>query len=121
MEVVLDTNFIISCVKRKIDFVSQLESLGFKIVIAREVIDEMKDLRQNVKHDDRIAIDLAMQILDEAKLKKIKIGKGKVDDELIKMGNGGAYVASLDAYIKRSVPNKVAIDNASNGLMIERN
>ena len=31
MEVILDTNFIVSCVRRKIDFLNELENLGFKI------------------------------------------------------------------------------------------
>ena len=45
MEAVLDTNFIVSCVKKKIDFISELENLGFKIVLPKEIFQELKDLR----------------------------------------------------------------------------
>lgn len=120
MEVLLDSNFIISCVKRKIDFISELEALGFKVIIPREILQELKDLRLGVSHDERMAIDIGTGIIEKAKLKKIKIGGQKVDDALIDYGNKGAYIASLDAYIKRSVPNKVTISSAGNKLQIER-
>jgi len=120
MEVLLDSNFIISCVKRKIDFLSELEMLGFKIIIPREVLQEMKDLRIKSRHEDRMAIDLAVGMLDKGKIKKIKLGDGKIDNKLIDMGKRGAHIASLDAFIKRSVPNRVVINNAANKLIIER-
>src|SRR3989338_2242113 len=120
MEVLLDSNFIISCVKRKIDFVSELELLGLKTLLPREVVQELKDLRLNSKHDDIVAINVALEMFGNTKLKKIKLGTGKVDEKLIDMGKKGAYIASLDAYIKRSVPNRVVISNSANKLIIER-
>ena len=120
MEVLLDSNFIISCVRKNIDFLVELENLGFKVAIPREVLQELKDLRLKWKHDDRLAIDIATQMLDDKKIKKLKIGGGKVDEKLIEIGNKGAYIATLDAYIKRSVPNKVVISTAGNKLVIER-
>jgi len=120
MEVLLDSNFIISCVRRKIDFISELKGLGFKVIVPKEVLLELKDLRLNVTHDERMAIDIGMDVIDKSGIKKIKMGKGKVDDVLIEQGKKGAYIASLDSYIKRSVPNRVVINSASNKLMIER-
>ncbi len=121
MEVILDTNFIISCIKNKIDFFSHLEESGFKVLVPREVIEEMKDIRLDVKHDERTAIDIALALLNEKKIKKIKLGQGKVDDRLIEHGKKGMYIATLDSYIRRSVPNKVIIDSRKNGILIERN
>lgn len=120
MEAVLDTNFIVSCIKNGIDFFSHLEEAGFKVAIAKEVVEELKDLRHKVKHDDRIAVDLALDLLEKRDFKKIRLGKGKVDDRLIHLGKEGAYIATLDSYIKRSVPNTVVIDSRKNGLLIER-
>ncbi len=48
MEVILDSSFIISCVKRKIDFISQLEEKGFKVLVAREVLQELKDMKRDL-------------------------------------------------------------------------
>ena len=43
MEVLLDTNFIISSLLKKIDFLGELEGMGFKIILPREVLQELKD------------------------------------------------------------------------------
>jgi len=120
MEVILDTNFIISCVRRKIDFVSELKKLGFRVIVPREVIEEMKDIRQKVVRDERIAIDIAMEIIQKEKLEKSTLATGKVDDGLILLGKKGAFIATLDGAIKRIVPNIVSIENATNGLIVER-
>lgn len=120
MEAILDTNFMISCVKRKIDFFSHLEEAGFRVAIPREVMDELKDLKFKVRHYDKEAINIVLELLSEKGLKKIKLGQGKVDDKLIEFGRRGAYIATLDSYIKRSVPNIVTIDSRKNGILIER-
>ncbi len=122
MEVILDTNFIISCIMKKIDFLSELEGKGFKILLPKEVADEMKDLkmRQGQSREERIAIDTAFEIFEKRKVKRISIGGRKVDDELIKMGKEGAYIATLDRGIKRQVPNRVVILNSKNGIGVER-
>lgn len=121
MEVLLDTNFIVSCAKRRIDFLSELEGLGFKVIVPREVLQELKDIRLDVNREDRTAIDVSLKLLEGYKnLKKVGFGSGKVDEEIIKYGKKGIYIASLDGYIKRNVPNRVLIHNASNSLIIER-
>ncbi len=121
MEVLLDSSFIISCVRKRIDFISQLEEQGFKIVVPREVLQEMKDLRLKSKtsHEDRIAIDVALDLIMRAKIKKNSFGKGKVDNYLIEMGKKGIHIATLDREIKRQVPNKVVIFEARNGVGVE--
>ena len=120
MEVLLDSSFIISCMKRKIDFISQLEELGFRIVVPREVLQEMKDLRQKVTHDERTAIDLGLKLIENRKVKKVGIGNGRVDEHLIKKGREGAYIASLDNAIKKMIPNRVLISDAKNAIVVER-
>lgn len=121
MEVILDANFIISCIRRKIDFVEELELLGFKILIPREVLQELKDVRLKVGRDDKTAIDVALEVISKSKaVKKVGFGSGKVDEELIKYGKKGIYIASLDSYVRRNVLNRVLINNASNSLFIER-
>ena len=120
MEVLLDSNFIITCVKNKIDFIDELRMLGFRVLVAREVIEELKDLRLQVTHDSRVAIDLAIVILLSKGLEKVRLGKQKVDEGLIAKGKKGAYIATLDVAIKRLVPNRVTISAAKNSLQVER-
>ncbi len=122
MEVLLDTNFVISCVLKRIDFVEELKNLGFTPIIPREVFQELKDLLKNSKtsHAERAAIDVVFEIIEKEKLKKTKIGGINVDEGLISKGKTGIHIATLDSGIKNKVPNLILISNAKNGLIVER-
>lgn len=122
MEVILDTNFIISCIVKKIDFLTQLREKGFKVIVPREVLQELKDLKVNsrISHDEREAIDVALQMLSSKDVKKTSIGEGKVDDLLIKKGKQGVHIATLDNGIKRKVPNRIVILSAKKEIGVER-
>ncbi len=120
MEVFLDTNFIISCVKKRIDFIDELLMQGFRIIVPREVIQELKDLRLNVAHTDRVAIDVALKMFIGKRIEKGKLGGKTVDEGLIAKGKQGAYIATLDAAIKRAVSNRVVISDATRNVSIER-
>ena len=122
MEAILDTNFIISCILKKIDFIEELRELGFVPILPREVLQEMKDLKKEGKtsHAERVAIDVAFKIFEQEKMKKISLGKGKVDSLLINKGREGVYIATLDREIKRAVPNRIVILGAQKKLGAER-
>jgi rRNA-processing protein FCF1 len=123
MEVVLDTNFILSCIRKRIDFLEELNKLGFsKVFVPREVLQEMKDLRKNssLNQDDRIAIDVAQKMLSDKKFKKGKVGGKTVDEGLIAKGREGVFIATLDRAVKREVPNKIVIESAKNSLSVVR-
>lgn len=123
MEAILDTNFIISCLRRKIDFIGRLGEEGFSVKIPREVMQELKDLKKKsgVSRDSRLIIDMALKMIGENKeIKSVGFGEGSVDEGLIKMGKKGVYIATLDAAIKRIVPNKIVISDAKNDILVER-
>jgi len=120
MQVLLDTNFVVSCVKKKIDFISELEGMGFRVLLPKEVFEEIKDLRLNSDYETRIAAKVALDILKARKVEGVTIGNKKVDEGLIEFGKRGAYIATLDAAIKRAIPNKVVISEQSNNLVVER-
>jgi rRNA-processing protein FCF1 len=122
MEVLLDTNFIISCLRKRIDFLEELSGLGFKSKVPREVLQELKDIKMMKKtgRETRSTIDVAFQILDERNVKKVKVGGRTVDEGLIAKGKTGTYIATLDNGIKREIPNKIVIDSAKNLLKVER-
>ena len=122
MEVILDTNFIISCIMKKIDFLSQLEEKGFKVVVPLEVLQELKGLRLSSKasHEERTSIDVALEMVYSKRVKSITLGERKVDDALIEKGKKGIYIATLDSGIKRNVPNKIVIFNAKKEVGVER-
>jgi len=121
MEVLLDSSFIISCVRKKIDFLVQLSEQGFKVLLPHEVFEELKDLRKksSLSHEDRMAIDVAMEIFEKRKVKMMRLGSGLVDEGLIRKGKDGYYIASLDGSVKHNVPRRVIIDTAGNKVMAE--
>ncbi|MEK6915276.1 MAG: hypothetical protein AABW89_01900 [Nanoarchaeota archaeon] len=121
MQVLLDSSFIISCVRDRIDFLAQLQEQGFTPVVPREVLQEMKDLRisNRSSREDRLAIDVAFDILEKSKVKKTTLGEGKIDDFLIRKGQEGIFVATLDNGIKKRIPKKVIIFKAQNRVGVE--
>ena len=122
MEVLLDTSFIISCVRKRIDFITELENLGFRIALPREVFQELRDLKTSSKESraNRQAIDIAFEMFSKRKVKKTTVGGKNVDEGLINKGKQGFYIATLDNGIKREVPNKVVIINSKNNIGIVR-
>lgn len=119
MEVLLDSNFIISCIKKRIDFLAQLEEQGFKVLLPVEVYQELKDLKKKLPHEDRVAIDIALDLFQTSGIKKIKLGNMSVDKGLIEKGKSGAYIATLDKAIKNEVQNKVVIFEAQRRIGLE--
>ena len=111
MKVLLDTSFIVSCIRKGIDFLAQLEEQGFEVVLSKEVLEELKDLREksSTSQEDRTAIDVSFEMFEKRDFEKISLGGKSVDSGLIEKGNAGFFIATLDADIKNSVPNKIVI------------
>ncbi|MCU0642034.1 MAG: hypothetical protein MUF61_00435 [archaeon] len=120
MEVILDTNFIVSCIKKKIDFLTELESMGFKVLLPKEIVEEVKDLRLNSDRNTKVAVEVALDLFRKRKIKGMTLGNKPVDEGLIEFGKKGAYIATLDTAIKRIIPNKIVISDAGNKLEAER-
>jgi len=120
MEVILDSSFVISAMKYNIDFVSVLQERGFSVKIPREVLLELKDLRQNVSHNERVSIDLGIELMERGNVKKMVLGKNKVDLGLISRGKTGSYIATLDKAIQREIPNVVSLSSTKKDVIIER-
>ncbi len=121
MQVLLDSSFIISCVRDRIDFLTQLEEQGFTPVVPREILQEMKDLRVSNRssREDRIAIGVALEMIEQKGVKKNSLGKGRVDDFLIQRGQAGVFIATLDNGIKKRITKKIVIFKAQNRVGVE--
>ncbi len=97
-EVVLDTSFILTCVKQKIDFFEEIKLMGIQILIPEQVIRELKNL--DINHSK-----LALKILGKHKFKKIDLKIKNVDNgikEFAKM-HKDTIVATLDRELKRII------------------
>jgi len=70
MEILIDTNFIITCSKNKIDMFSQLQDLfpGDKIIIPKQVISELRKLLgKNKNRKDKQAIEISLKMVETKK------------------------------------------------------
>jgi len=107
-EVLLDANFIISCVQQKIDFFEQIYLMDLKLIIPSEVIDELKKIKNSGKKlKIREAAMLSLEIIKKNKFKRIKINEKNVDKGIKKLAekNPNMIIATLDKDIKKSVSN----------------
>ena len=97
-QVILDTSFILSCVRQKIDFFEELEHMGMQITIPEQTIDELMGL----------GAQLALKILGKHKFHLIKIKGKNADTAIIKFAkeNPEAIVATLDLDLKKKVKNQ---------------
>ena len=96
-QILLDTSFILTAVKNKIDFFAYLEEQGFQIIIPEEVIKELQGLKSQ----------LALKILEKNKFKKTSLKSKTTDKGIINFAkqNPQIIVATLDREIKKSVQN----------------
>lgn len=100
MKAVLDSNFIITCVKQKIDFFEDLEFKGVEIIIPKEVIREVENLKIP-------EAKLALKIIEKNPFEEIEIGKGHVDKRIIDYAkeNPETAIATLDKEILDKIAN----------------
>jgi rRNA-processing protein FCF1 len=120
MEVILDGSFMIQAIKNKIDFLDQLSVLGFTPKIPREIIQEMKDLHQKSRFENRAVLGQLIELIEKRGIKKMSFGTGKVDEQLIKLGKQGIYIATMDSGVRRLVPNKIILSVATKQISVER-
>ena len=101
-QIILDTSFILTCIKQKIDFFEEL--VGTKILIPEQVINEVKNLKDPNSEP-------ALKLFEKNKFEKIDIGKGHVDKRIIKFAkeNPKSIVATLDREIKNKTKNQKLI------------
>ena len=111
-EVLIDTNFILTCVKQKIDFFEDIKFMGLEILIPKQVINELKIiLNSKKKLHFRKDANLCLKIIETEKdfFKIIDLSKyGKNTDKGIKNfaeKNKNIIVATLDKELKNKIKN----------------
>lgn len=113
--ILLDTNFIMTCVKQKIDFINELAETGFRIIVPRQVVAELKRVAElkSKKLKDRELAELSLKIL-ESKMRQldfIDLGKKHVDKLIVEYAkkHPRLIVATLDKELKKKVKNNIMV------------
>ena len=125
--IILDTSFILSCTKQKIDFFDYLKSEGYTILIPKQVLTELEkiSLPDMKKASDQEAAALSLRIIMNNIFDKIDLNtalsplKRKSVDELIidyANKNPSIILATLDREMQRKVKNKKLIIRGKNQL-----
>ena len=111
-KIILDTNFILTCVKQKIDFFEEIKFMGMEILIPKQVINELKKVANSKKKlHFRKDAELSLKLLEKEKnsFKKIDLLKyGKNTDKRLNNfaeKNKNIIVATLDRELKNKIKN----------------
>jgi rRNA-processing protein FCF1 len=110
MEVLLDTSFILTALKEKIDFL-KAEEYG-KLLLPKQVLEELKKLNKKARIKDRENARLALEIItkNKGKFKFIKLKKKYADAGIKRyIKNKKVIVATLDRELKRELKGKAKI------------
>ncbi len=113
MEILLDTNFILTCVKQKIDFNSAANEIFDKKIewlIPEEVIEELKKLseRKGEKTKDKESAKLSLELIKIIPHKTIKLNNQNVDKGIIDyLKNKDIILATLDKKLKERAGVKI--------------
>jgi len=125
IKVILDTNFLIYCAKNNLDYVKEIRDLlneNYELVVPKQVITELKKLKEKAKKGkDKEASDLALQLLDNNKVKKVQVQGKTVDDGIINLAfkNKKNIVCTLDREMRR-ILGRVILVRRGKRLMITR-
>ena len=97
-QLILDTSFIITAVKQKIDFFDNHNIIGMKILIPEQTIRELEGLGAN----------LALSIIEMHDFELIKIPGKDADSAIVNFArkNPLAVVATLDRGLQKKIRNR---------------
>ena len=111
MKVILDTSFILTCLKENLDFLLA-KDFG-DLILPLQVIDELRKIQEKAEPKDRKLAKLALEIIQENKpeFEIIKLDKKYVDAGIVDYirNNKGVIVATIDAGLKKKIKDKVEI------------
>lgn len=128
MKIILDTNFLIYCAKNKLDYAEEIGNLineGFELVVPMQVVSELEKLKNDklkkVSGKDKLAIDLALQLLGFHNVKKVKIKGKSVDEGIINLANEDRknIVCTLDRQM-RHILGRVILISRGQKLILTR-
>ncbi len=106
--VLVDTNFLVECAKRKIDIHAELTRIldvSFEVAILDRTMEELDDIIARGKKEGQAA-KLAKTILMTKKVTIIPTGGGHTDNLLLKRADENHIIATQDAGLKKRIKQK---------------
>src|SRR3989344_4165170 len=117
-ERILDTNFMITCTKQKIDFFKYFYEEGYSVIIPNIVITELEKIATIGGSNNSTLASLSIRIMGKNNFKIINIKGKTVDKAIINYANNNQSItiATLDREMQRKVKNKKFIIRGKNQL-----
>lgn len=114
MTILIDTNFLITCVKQKIDLFSELkkEFGNTTIIIPQQVLDELSKLiaKKTLNIKEKTAAKLSLDLIKKNLVFIIDIKTKNVDQGIVNYINSNKnenfYLATLDRNLKKRIKNR---------------
>jgi len=108
MDILLDTNFILTCTKQKIDFDKVANKIIDKKItwlVPQQVLNELENIKN--KKIDKKAAELSLEILQTLNPKIIELNKNpNIDIAIVNhIIDKSITLATLDKNLKQRVPN----------------
>ena len=113
MRILLDTNFILTAVKQKIDFESLANGIfnePLEWIVPLEVTKELEDIsqRQGEKIPDKQAAQVALQIIE--KYDEVPLGTDTTDNGIVRYAKSNkVIIATMDKALKNRFSNNQKI------------
>lgn len=110
MKVILDTNFLVYCAGRKIDFMQELERLFIKpeIILPSQVLLELRKIAEKGSGKDSKAASLALEILalpqNKERVNLVSSPESNADKAILNLAVRNSVIASFDKELKKSSP-----------------
>ncbi len=111
--IALDTNFLIYCVKFRIDFFSEIKRIcnfSYKIVVLDSTLNELEKVKPK-------ELRLIKKFLE--KIEIIKSEKDYVDEDLISLSKKGFIIATQDLELKKQLKKPYIIIRQKKYLRLE--
>tara|TARA_Y100000310_G_scaffold337740_1_gene425602 strand:+ start:15562 stop:15945 length:384 start_codon:yes stop_codon:yes gene_type:complete len=126
MKILLDTNFILTCVKRKIDFISLSEEIfdePLYWMVPQDILNELMAIKNKLKIKilDKNSANLSLEILKKIDPEIIKLHSKNpnVDEKIIDyLKNKKIVLATMDKNLKKKVKNKILTIRGNKNLEI---
>jgi len=106
IQILLDTNFLMVPIRFGVDYQAEIERIigaSFILVTTPAVVDELKQLKKNVKIGELKEINFALNLAEKITIIDEILAPGeKVDDQLIRIAQReGCVVATTDSELRR--------------------
>jgi len=108
-KVLLDTNFILTCIRNKVDFYEEFLHKGYSVLIPKEVIEEIKRLRDGSKaFKFKQEAELALKLISSQDYEEIDSPGRYVDVGIKKylLEHPRTILATMDKELKKAVKNR---------------